>query len=99
MLGSAFVMGLYLLARAMAAILLIAAASPFAGPGSTHTLLSPALSAAALLLPGLDRFTQTAWLRGTLPDAAALARVGLEAIAYVTLLLVASMVDFHRRNF
>jgi hypothetical protein len=99
MLGAAFVMGLYLLARAMAAILLIAAASPFAGPGSTHELLSPALSAVALLLPGLDRFTQTAWLLGAMPDAAALLRVGLEAIAYVALLLAASMVDFHRRNF
>jgi hypothetical protein len=99
MLGAAFVMGLYLLARAMAAIRLIAAASPFAGPGSTHELLSPVLSAVALLLPGLDRFTQTAWLLGAMPDAAALLRIGLEAVIYVMLLLAAAMVDFHRRNF
>lgn len=95
----AFVFGLYLLARGMAAILLIATASPFMAADWSHAVLERSLRAVSLLLPGLDRFTQSLWLTDVAPDLSQLAGLAAQAIPYVALLFAAALFDLYRKNY
>jgi hypothetical protein len=52
----------------------------------------------ALVMPALDRFSQSAWL---VDGAAGWAMIGvcvLQAMLYTVLLVAAAMFDFYRRN-
>ena len=98
LLGTAFVMGLYVLSRTMSSLVLIATASPFLTTDATQQALAAVLRGIALLLPDLERFTRSGWLAGSPPDAAVLLSISLEAMTYIVLLLAAALVDLYRKN-
>lgn len=91
--------GFYLLARSMAAMQLIASASL----SSEHTLAEEVVgwvvNALALLLPGLDRMTQTGWLTDAAPSSADFGMILLQTAVYVSLIASAALFDLYRRNF
>jgi hypothetical protein len=90
--------GLYLLARSIAAIQAIAA-GPLAPDSLITRLAGFAVDGVALLLPRLDVVTRTEWLLYEAPSASAYA-LALGGLAlYGVLLVAAGLFDFHRRNF
>ena len=89
--------GLYLLARAMAAIQAIAA-SPLAETTVAGEAARWAVDAVALLLPRLDLATQVEWLLYGAALDGAFTRAILGMLAYTALLTAGGLFDFHRRN-
>jgi hypothetical protein len=96
--AASFVAGFYLLARALAAIQLMSN-SPLAieNPAS-HQVMAWLIDGLALVLPALDRFTQSAWLVDAAAGWPAIAACAVQAAVYATLLIAAAMFDFYRRN-
>jgi ABC-type Na+ efflux pump permease subunit len=89
--------GLYLLARSMAAIQAIAA-GPLVEPSLAGRAARFCVDAVALLLPRLDTVTRTEWLLYGSPGMAAYgAAVGALAV-YIALLAAAGLFDFYRRS-
>lgn len=90
--------GMYLLARSVAAIQSISA-SPLAGTeGSLQTLAVFTIDLIALLLPPLERATQTVWLLYEPPALGEfLSTCGL-LLLYGAVAVAAGLFDFHRRN-
>jgi ABC-type Na+ efflux pump permease subunit len=90
-------LALYVLARSMAAIQLIAS-GPLAEPSAAGQAARWSIDAIALLLPRFDSVTQTAWLLygPPSPSAYALALGGLAL--YAVLVLAAGLFDFQRRS-
>jgi hypothetical protein len=89
--------GLYLLARSMAAIQMMAS-GPLADSSLPHELARWAVEGIALLLPRLDAMTRTAWLLYDAPQAADYAAGLAGLMLYVGLLIAAGLFDFHRRS-
>jgi ABC-type transport system involved in multi-copper enzyme maturation permease subunit len=89
--------GLYLLARAMAAIQAIAA-GPLAEDSAAGRLARQAVDAIALLLPRLDAATRSDWLLYGAPAAGELALLLAGLALYILLLAAAGLFDFTRRN-
>ncbi len=89
--------GLYLLARAIAAIQALAA-SPLAEPSFGARAARRAIDAVALLLPRLDIATRTEWLLYGPPELASYAAALGGLALYAVLLAAAGLFDFHRRN-
>lgn len=98
MVGTAFVLGLYLLSRSMAAIVLIATASPFRTDDWSMTLLADALRAMSWLLPDLSMATRTAWLVGQAPGAQELWVVVGQTLVAIVVFAAAGLTDLYRRN-
>jgi hypothetical protein len=98
-MGSAsFVLGAYALARTLDALRLISAA-PIAGDDSlSHRVLQLLVDALALVVPALDRMTQSAWLVDVMAPWSAVADFAWQALLYTVLLTAAAMLDFYRRN-
>ena len=96
--AATFVAGFYLLARAMSAIRLISA-NPLLGEDSlSQKTMAWLIDALALVLPALDRFTQSAWLVDGAAGWATVASCAWQAMLYTSLLVAAAMFDFYRRN-
>jgi ABC-type transport system involved in multi-copper enzyme maturation permease subunit len=91
-------LGLYLLARSMAAIQSIAA-GPLAEASLAHDVARWGVDAVALVLPRLDAATRTEWLLYGAPSAAGYAAALSGLAIYTALLVVAGLFDFQRRNF
>jgi ABC-type Na+ efflux pump permease subunit len=89
--------GLYLLARSIAAIQAIAS-GPAADASLASELARRAVDAIALLLPRLDAATRTEWLLYGAPSAAAFAWALGGLLVYASLLILAGLFDFHRKN-
>lgn len=90
--------GLYLLARAIAAIQLLAR-GPLAEESTLQVIARGAVDAVALLLPRLDAVTRSEWLLyDGAPAAHELAAAAGSLLAYTALLAAAGLFDFHRRN-
>jgi hypothetical protein len=89
--------GLYLLGRSIAAIQLLAR-GPLADEGWAQALSRGAVDAAALLLPRLDAATRSEWLLYGPPPSGEYAMAVFSLAAYVVLLTVAGLFDFHRRS-
>ena len=89
--------GLYLLARMMPTIQLIAA-GPLAEPSPLQDAARIAVEAVALLLPGLDAATRTEWLVYGAPAGAAYASALGGLVVYGVLVVAAGLFDFHRRS-
>ncbi len=90
--------GMYLLGRTVAAIQSISA-SPLSAEGdSMQKLASWGVDAVALLLPPLDRATQTTWLLYSPPSLGEFLHVAGGLVAYGALVTAAGLFDFHRRN-
>ena len=93
----ATVAGFYLLARSMAAMQVIAGA-PLQEPTLADRAVRITVELIALVLPSLDRMTQTAWLIEP-PGAGVLGGVLGQAAIYLVLIGSASLFDLYRRNF
>lgn len=90
-------LGLYLLARSMAAIQAIAA-GPLVEPSFANQAARFCVDAVALLLPRLDAVTRTEWLLYGAPGPGAYgAAIGAIAV-YIALLAAAGLFDFYRRS-
>jgi hypothetical protein len=96
--AASFIAAFYLLARALTAIQLMSN-SPLAIENPlSHQVMSWLVDGLALVLPALDRFTQSAWLTDGMAGWPAIAACALQAALYVPLLVAAAMFDFYRRN-
>lgn len=96
--AASFIAGFYLLARALTAVRLISA-NPILGADSpSNQVMAKLVDALALVLPSLDRFTQSAWLVDSPAGWQNLAGCAAEAFVYAALLIAAAMFDFYRRN-
>lgn len=96
--AASFVAGFYVLARAMGAIQLISATPIVDGGALSQRVIAWVIHALALILPALDRFTQSAWLVDGAAGWPAIGACALQAIIYSALLVAAAMFDFYRRN-
>ncbi len=95
----ATVLGFYVLARSIAAMEVIAAASEGGGTWAERAA-DWVLRGIALVLPRLDLMTRSDWLvAATAPAPAALAGIVGQAAAYAVLLMAAAQFDLHRQNF
>lgn len=89
--------GLYLLARAAAAIQAMAA-SPLAEPAVGARAARALVDGIALLLPRLDAVTRTEWLLYGAPAPAGYAAALGALLVYAALLVAAGLFDFQRRS-
>jgi ABC-type transport system involved in multi-copper enzyme maturation permease subunit len=90
-------LGLYVLARAITAIQLIAA-SPLAGDSAVAVAARWLVDTLALLLPRLDAVARGDWLLYGAPGVADLALALAGLAIYFVLLAAAGLFDFSRRN-
>ncbi|HEY6966972.1 MAG TPA: ABC transporter permease subunit [Burkholderiales bacterium] len=90
-------LGLYVLARAISAIQMIAA-SPLAGDSAVAVAARWVVDTLALLLPRLDAVARGDWLLYGAPAAADLALALAGLAIYFVLLAAAGLFDFSRRN-
>ena len=88
---------MYLLARSMAAIQLIAHGPPGASETAAWQFVRIFVDALAFLVPDLDRFTESEWLIHGTGTIAELEFVAMQAAVYVTLLCAAGIFDLHRK--
>jgi hypothetical protein len=96
--AASFVAGFYLLARALSAIRLISDTSVVGYNVLSRQVMGWLVDALALVLPALDRFSQSAWLVDGAPGWAAVGACAVQAALYTALLIAATMFDFYRRN-
>lgn len=95
----AAVTGFYLLSRSMAAMQLIAGAA-LQEPTATDRMMNTVVDSIALVLPALDRMTQTTWLlASSAPSAASLGGIFGQTAIYVALIVAAALFDLYRKNF
>jgi hypothetical protein len=94
----AAVAGFYALGRSIDAMLIIASASPesTAWRDVAARWVSEALG---LIVPHLDRMTESAWLAGPVLEAHAVLAALVQSAVYSLLLLAASFFDFQRQSF
>ena len=97
--SAAMVLAFYMLARSITTIRLMSAHPVSGGDTLSHAVSRWLIEGLALLLPALDRWTQTVWLTDAPEAWRGIFAMLLETVLYVTLLAGAAMVDFHRRNF
>jgi len=90
-------LGLYLLARSISTIQVIAG-GPLAGEGASADAARWLVDALALLLPRLDAVARGDWLLYGAPAAGDLAQSLAGLALYVVLLAAAGLFDFSRRN-
>jgi ABC-type transport system involved in multi-copper enzyme maturation permease subunit len=96
--AASFVAGFYLLARTLWAIRLISDNPIVDDNPLSHRVMAWLIDALALVLPALDRFTQSAWLVDHAAGWSAVGICALQAGLYTALLGAAAMFDFYRRN-
>jgi Cu-processing system permease protein len=82
----------------MAAIQLISSA-PLQDPTLPDRIANQIVELLALLLPALDRMTQTTWLWEPGEGSAALVAVFAQTLIYLVLIGAASLFDLYRKNF
>ena len=97
--AAGFVLGFYVLARSIGAMLLMSS-SPIPGETSlAHQALPRLVDLLALLLPRLDTFTQSAWLVDRSGGWNLIAAIAAQAAIYIGLLAAATMFDLYRKNY
>ena len=94
----AALVAIYALARAMGALLLIVAETPFSTNGAFHVFAEGFLGLLAWLLPSLYRFTDAGWLAHGTGSWADLGLVVGQTIIYLPLLAAAAAFDLYRRE-
>jgi hypothetical protein len=90
--------GVYLLARSVETIRLIAASPLNTATGWSDALVKGLVDVISIGVPDLDRFSQTAWLYQAPPTGAVMADIGVQTAVYVLLIGAASLFDLYRRN-
>ena len=91
-------LGFYILARSIDAIQLMAQGPLNNSQSSLDQFVNTLIKLLAMLLPNLERFTQSEWLvyhTGTLSN---LMEVVLQTVIYVILLVTMSLFDLYRKN-
>jgi ABC-type transport system involved in multi-copper enzyme maturation permease subunit len=97
--AASVVVAFYVLARALSAIRLMSA-SPLSGAEEwSHRFMSGAVDALALIVPALDRWTQTSWLVDGPVYWSAIAMLAGQSVLFVAVLAAAAVFDMQRRNF
>ncbi len=96
--AASFVAGFYLLTRTLTAIQLMSASPLAAEHVLSHQVMAWLVDGLALVMPALDRFTQSAWLADAAAGWPAIGACAAQAALYSTLLIAAAMFDFYRRN-
>ena len=96
--AASFIAGFYLLARAITAIRLISGSPIVDENALSHRVIGWIIDALALVLPALDKFTQSAWLVDAPAGWAAIGTCAVQATIYTALLIAAAMFDFYRRK-
>jgi len=91
------VAGFYVLARSIAALLIIA------GTTEENVALGPQVAdwivqGIAIVMPRLDRMTQGAWLADAGPTAADLGSALAQTVIYVALIVAAALFDLYRQE-
>lgn len=97
--AASFVLAVYVLARSISGIRLIAASPLVADQGLAFRFLDGLVNAIAYVLPGLDEFTRTEWLVDRGASLVAVAPAAGQTAIYVTLIVAAALFDFQRRDF
>ena len=90
--------GLYLLGRVVAAIQSVSAGPLLSEEGYLQKIAGWGIDAVALVLPPLDRATQTVWLLYGAPASDDYLQVIGALLLYGALVAAAGLFDFHRRN-
>lgn len=96
--AASFIVGFYLLARTLTAIQLMSNSPLAVENPASHQVISWLIDGLALVMPALDRFTQSAWLADAAAGWPAIGSCALQAGLYSVLLVAAAMFDFYRRN-
>lgn len=91
-----FVAAFYLLARSITAILLISG-SALLEASPAYAFMALLVKGISLLLPGLDQFTQAAWLVNADAEVRLLP-LAAQTLVYTALLLTATLYDFYRKD-
>jgi ABC-type transport system involved in multi-copper enzyme maturation permease subunit len=97
--AASFVLGFYLLARALTAIRLMGAAPVSGADELSHQVIRFVIEGLALILPALDGWTRTAWLVNEAARWGDIGWIAWQGMIYVALLAGAAMFDFYRKNF
>ena len=93
-----FVFGFYLLARSLAAVRLMAGSQLLNAQAWTNKVTRWLVDGLAMVLPDLERYTQTAWLVNAPEALPALGFVVLQTFVYGLLLTLAGLYDLYRKN-
>lgn len=89
---------MYLLSRIVSAIQSVSASPLAEGNDVFHRIAAWGVDAVALLLPPLEKATQTNWLLYGPPSPSDFASVAASLLVYGGLVVAAGLFDFHRRN-
>ncbi|MFT4581321.1 MAG: Cu-processing system permease protein [Gammaproteobacteria bacterium] len=92
------VAGFYIISRAIAGLVLISTGPTVDLTLSSNQFVAAMIKYLAMVLPDLDRFTQTRWLVGMLPSAQEISVLTAQAIIYGALLVCMGLFDLHRRE-
>ena len=92
------VAGIYLLARVMGAVQSISVSPLFEDQDTARRIASWCIDLISMLLPPLDKATQTAWLLYGPPTREEFLSLTGGLIVYGMLIAAAGLFDFHRRN-
>lgn len=98
MAAASFVMAFYLLARALTAIRLMSAGPLVDADAPGQRVIQLLVEGLALVIPALDRWTQTAWLVNEQAAWTDIATLAWRSALYIILLTAAAMFDFYRRE-
>lgn len=90
--------GMYLLSRVVAAIQSISDSPLLGDQNSLQKVARSGVDLVALLLPPLDRATQTVWLLYGPPSPGEFLQITGTLLVYGALVAAAGLFDFHRRN-
>ena len=90
--------GMYLLSRVVAAIQSISDSPLLGDQNSLQKVARSGVDLVALLLPPLDRATQTVWLLYGPPSPGEFMQITGTLLVYGALVAAAGLFDFHRRN-
>jgi ABC-type transport system involved in multi-copper enzyme maturation permease subunit len=96
--AAGFVAGFYLLARTLSSIRLISDTSVVGDNVLSRQVMRWLVDTLALVMPALDRYSQSAWLVDGAAGWSMIGACALQALLYTVLLVAAAMFDFYRRN-
>jgi Cu-processing system permease protein len=92
------VVGFYVLARSISAIQLMAQGALFQSQSWADQLIGGLVKLLAMLLPNLERFSQSSWLVYHSGRFDNLLEVVVQTVVYVVLLMAMSLFDLYRKN-
>lgn len=92
------VLGLYLLARSISAMRLMAETELLGRMGGVRPIVDFGVDTLAYVVPTLDRFALTQWIAQKTVEVAELGPIALQSVIAVAVLVAAALFDFYRRE-